>query len=110
MRAGANKHRIVIQQATESQSGSGALVTTWITFASRWAEIITSGGKEFVMAQALHGDLTHLVKIRGYCAVTSKMRVLLSDGRALEIIAAYSTDGRSPANAPEVNLACMEAM
>ena len=108
MRAGDLIHRITIQQPVESQTATGAITSTWATFTQRSAMIATEGGREFVSARARHGDLTHLIRMRGYCAVTSKMRISFADGRVMEILAAYAPDGRACVNAAEVWLACRE--
>ena len=107
MRAGELKHRITIQHAVETQSStSGAIIATWDTFAQRSASIESESGKEFADAKLIHAELTHLIRMRGFCSVTPKMRVLLYDGRILEILSAYSMDGTACAMAPEVWLAC----
>ena len=109
MRAGELKHRITIQYATETQSStSGAIIASWGTFAQRSASMETETGKEFAAAKLIHAELTHLIRMRGFCAVTPKMRVLLYDGRILEILSAYSMDGTACLKAPEVWLASRE--
>jgi SPP1 family predicted phage head-tail adaptor len=101
---------IAIQNPTEAQSASGAITTTWNTFAERSAWIETAGGREFYRAQQINAELTHLVKCGGFAAVTTKMRVAVSGGRVFEILAAWSADGKALANAPEIHLACREML
>jgi SPP1 family predicted phage head-tail adaptor len=111
MRAGELKHRITVQQPTETQTaGTGALTASWATFVQRSAAFEVKGGREFQRAQTAHGEITHLIRMRGYCAVTEKMRVSLADGRILEIVAAYAPDGKACGNAAEVWLACREIL
>ena len=110
-RAGTLKHRITIQRVTETQSStSGAIISAWTTYAQRSAAIQSKTGQEFADAQLIHAEITHLIRMRGYCAVTPKMRVQLHDGRLLEIISAYSRDGTTPERAPELWLACREGL
>lgn len=106
----AKRHYIDVQQPTESQSASGAITTTWDTFIERSADIETAGGREFYRAQQINAELTHLVRCGGFAAVTTKMRVAVSDGRIFEILAAWSPDGKSLSNAPVIHLACREML
>lgn len=112
MRAGELIHRITIRQSTESASADSGFIVTdpWTTVAQRWAAIDTGGGREFNSARGTYAELTHLVRMPGFLAVTPKMRVLMADGRELEIGAAYSPDGRPCASAPEIWLACVEIL
>lgn len=52
VRAGTLRERITIQQVTMAQSASGAQTPTWATFATRWAQVMESRGREaFDLAQ-----------------------------------------------------------
>ena len=110
MQAGRLTQRITIEQPTEAQSASsGAIVPTWSTLVQRWAALVPRGGREFVQAEARHTELTDVIRMRGYCLVTEKMRVKFGT-RTLEILAAYGYDGRSCDKAAEVVLVCKEIL
>lgn len=74
------RHRITIQQATETRASDGSDVKTWSTFeASVPAKLATTGGREYNAARAVTAELTHLWQIRWRKGVTPKMRVLYYD-------------------------------
>lgn len=107
MQAGNYPHRIVIEQPTETQSASGAQSFTWATFVSRWARFIPKGSREFVAAQASMTETEWLVECPGYAAVTTKMRINFSS-RYMDILGVWSPDGKAPANAAVLHIACKE--
>lgn len=107
MQAGDYPHRIVIEQPTESRSASGAQSFTWATFTSRWARFVPKGSREYIAAQAAVTELEWLIECPGFSAITTKMRVNFSS-RFMDILAAWSPDGKAPANASTIFLACKE--
>lgn len=103
MRAGQLRHRLVIQQATETRDNFGQAQPSWTTFAERYAEVLPQSGREFLAARTLTPELTHLVRLRGVAGITPKMRVLLGT-RVLDILAAVPVEERPR----ELLLTCRE--
>jgi head-tail adaptor len=51
MRAGAMRHPITIESATETHGSDGSVIQTWHTFATVWASIEPLVGKEYFAAE-----------------------------------------------------------
>lgn len=100
---GKARDRVRIERPSEVVNNqSGSFPPTWATYwpatGYGWAEVETSGGREFYREQVrVQGAMTHLVKLRQYVrGITPKMRVVLEpSGEELNIIAAYDPDRRS---------------
>lgn len=76
MRAGPLRHRVEIQQATESADAHNQAVQTWATVAWRWAQIRPSRGRETFDAQTPVSDVTHEIILRHYDrTLTPKFRI-----------------------------------
>lgn len=88
MRAGKLKHRISIEQKSETIDSVGDAVNTWTTFKTVWAEVLSQSGKEFFAAREQHSELTHLITIRYLSGVTPKMRIN-HGGSFYNILAAF---------------------
>ena len=73
MRAGLLRHRIVIQQNTPTRDGFNALVDSWSTFATLWAQIKTVSGGETVEQQQAAAVRTHQFTIRRYSGIVPAM-------------------------------------
>lgn len=101
MRAGTLRQSIIIEQATEARTGSGAVTESWATYATQRARQAITGGREFVTAQQLHSELSVLFVCRYKSGVTSKMRVN-HGGTYYDILAAYDPTGRGK----ELQIAC----
>jgi SPP1 family predicted phage head-tail adaptor len=76
MRSGRLRHQVVIQQVTESQDASGAVVESWAALATVWASIDPIAGNEFFAAKQTMAETTHRIRIRYLSGVVPKMRVL----------------------------------
>jgi len=75
--AGRLRHRVLIQNAVESQDpSSGAPITTWVDLATVFAEIVPSSVREFVAAQAIDSEVTTRITIRHRAGVTDKSRII----------------------------------
>ena len=101
MRAGTLRQSIIIEQATESRDGFGAVTETWATYATLRARQAITGGREFTTAQQLHSELSVLFVCRYKSGVTSKMRVN-HGGVYYDILSAYDPTGRGK----ELQIAC----
>lgn len=79
MEAGKLRHRICIEQATETTATSGETSQTWSNFARCWASISPAGSGESWRAQQVNPLLSHDIVIRFLPGVTPKMRVRFDD-------------------------------
>ena len=68
----------------------------WVTYAVRYADIRTKGGREWWKSDKIHAEVTHVIRIpydRLTQKIDSKMRIRLGD-RIINIVAAYDVDER----------------
>lgn len=71
------RHRVTIEQVTETRDADGGVVTAWATLHSKVpAEIVPLSGREFVAAQAAQAGITARLTIRYMAGITPKMRVV----------------------------------
>jgi SPP1 family predicted phage head-tail adaptor len=103
MRAGGLRHRIVIQEATETQNSFNEAVPVWSTFAERYASLVPQSGREFIAASQIVPELQALITLRWVNGVTPKMRVQMGT-RVFDILAVLDLEGRNR----EMQLACRE--
>lgn len=78
--AGKLRHRIIIERATVSRLPSGGNKEDWLPYATVWAAVDTSSGREFsgrefFAAQQLNAEVTHRIRIRYRDGITPKDRV-----------------------------------
>lgn len=110
--AGNLDHRFFVDTAAEATDAAGQLVSDWdnATTVRRWGRFAPKGSREFALAQQQYSNVQWLVEIRGRLAVTPRMRLRTNEtpSRILEILAAWSPDGKSPATAEIVHVACRE--
>lgn len=79
MRAGRLRHKLIIQQATETQGTTGELAVSWGIFATVWGAVEPLRGREFFAAQELQAEVTTRIRMRYLAGVTPKMRVLYGE-------------------------------
>lgn len=103
MRAGKLRHRIVIQQPTESQSTSGAVTNSWGTFKTVWAEVEPRNGREFFNGAQMVEELTLTMRIRYMPDLSPKMRIFWK-ARAFDILGIVDVLGTDK----EMIIACRE--
>lgn len=86
MRAGALRHRVELQQPTETRDSHGGVRQTWATVQTVYASVEPIGGKEYFAAQQVQSDTTHRVRLRWNpdFTPTTKWRVRY-DGRDFDI-------------------------
>ena len=75
LEAGALRHRITLQSATDTPDGGGGFTTVWTDVATVWAAIEPLKGREQLHAAQLETPVTHRVTLRYRAGVTPKMRV-----------------------------------
>lgn len=76
MRAGELRNRVTIQQATETQSDSGAVGQTWANVATVWASYKELSGREWFAAQQVNAEVSGEFGIRYRAGIVPKMRIL----------------------------------
>jgi len=76
--AGALKHRVQIQENTQSVVG-GEPVDAWTTTDTVWASISQLSGRELAAAQQIQSEVTHRIQVR----YGSEINTLTSDDRIL---------------------------
>ena len=103
MRAGTLRNRIVIQKVTETQSSSGAILESWTTFKTIWAEVEPRNGREIFSGAQMVEELSLVLKIRYSPNVVPKMRIFWR-GRVFDILGVINVYGAGK----EMMLACRE--
>lgn len=93
MNPGRLRHRIVIQQLTETQDSAGQLIPAWKDLATVWAEKKHDSSREFFSVQKVYSEVTDLFIARHLPGVNTRMRVSY-DGRHYDILGADDQDGR----------------
>ncbi len=93
MKAGMLRHRVTIQQATETQNSYGEIVQAWTTVATVWASIEARGVRESFAASQQFATADHIITIRYRSGVTAKMRIVYGS-RVFDIQGAVDPDGR----------------
>lgn len=93
MRAGKLRHRITIEQVTETRAADGTPSESWSAFATVWAEKVAVEGNERFVAEREHAEVTDAWTIRHLAGVTPKMRISY-DSRVFDIESAFDPDGR----------------
>lgn len=105
MQAGRLRHRVTLQQGTETLGAAGDVSRTWTDVATVWGEVRPMSGREREIAGQLQSEETHTVRIRYRADVTPQMR--LSWGGGTLHVVSVSADWT---NARELVLRCAEKM
>lgn len=93
MRSGPLRHRITIEQATESRDSSGGVISTWGTYATVWASVSPLIGREYIAAKTVSASVTHKIRMRYLAGMTPKMRIAW-DSRLFDIESILDVDER----------------
>lgn len=81
------RHKVQLQAKQITQDPvTGEMVTTWVTIAQPWAEIVPMSGREFVAAGAEQSEVRGRIVIRYREDVDASMRVVYR-GRYYNILA-----------------------
>ena len=71
------RHKVQLQAKQVSQDpNTGEMVTTWVTIAQPWAEIVPMSGSEFMAAAAEQSEVRGRIVIRYRDDVGASMRVV----------------------------------
>src|SRR5262245_25521704 len=94
MQAGELRHRVTIQQATESQNSVGEAVKTWTTVTTGWAGVSPLRGREYLEAMQTKSSVDTRITMRknAYPNLTPKHRILFGS-RVFDIEAVIDVDG-----------------
>ncbi|MDE3061211.1 MAG: phage head closure protein [Pseudomonadota bacterium] len=88
------RHKLTLQQETQTADGAGGYMRTWTNVADLWAEILSvsggassgsRGGKEILFAGQLQSQVTHKILLRYRDGVIPGMR-LVFENRAFNIV------------------------
>lgn len=85
MRAGDLRHALVIEQQQEARDGFGAVVVTWVAFATVSGSFDVRSGAEVFIAGQQRARSVAEATIRYLPELTSKMRVMF-DGAPWNIV------------------------
>ncbi|KKL17335.1 hypothetical protein LCGC14_2486610 [marine sediment metagenome] len=92
MRAGALKHRVRIQEATEGSADVlNEKAVTWSDLVTVWGAVLPQSGREFYRAMQVNAEVTHLVSIR-YRSDVDETNRLVVGGRTLDITSVVNVD------------------
>jgi SPP1 family predicted phage head-tail adaptor len=103
MQAGKLRHRVTIQQATETRNTLGEAIKTWSTVATVYASVEPIRGREFFAAEQVQSEISHRVRMRYRSGLAPRMR-LLYGSRMLQIEAVIDVEERHR----ETQLMCRE--
>lgn len=73
--AGQLDKRITIQSRTVTTGADGSRSAPWTDDATVWCQFLKGSSREFVAAQQVNSDVTHLIKIRQRSGVTASHRL-----------------------------------
>jgi len=105
VKIGKLRHRVTIEQVTETRGSDGSIIETWSTYATVQASIEPVSGRECFAAQSTQADVTHRVYTRYVSAIVPKMRVKCGS-RAFDILSVINTRERNR----ELQLMCRESI
>lgn len=84
MRSGSLRHRLTIEQPTQSKDALGQEIQTWVQFAEVYGSLDPLSGRERFLAAQTVAETTHRARIRFLEGVTTKMRISFG-GRVYQI-------------------------
>jgi SPP1 family predicted phage head-tail adaptor len=93
VRIGDLRHKLVLESETRLPDGGGGATVGWTPVAEVWASVKPVSGEEKVMAEAITGQVSHLVVVRRRDGVTPAMRFRMAD-RILAILSVLDLDER----------------
>jgi len=85
MKAGQLKHRIVIEQQTQTKNAIDEIILTWSTFCTVWAAIEPATGQTYYAANQLEAKVDGRVRMRYHDDLDPTMRIRFGD-RILNIV------------------------
>lgn len=105
MEAGSLRHRITIQQRTDTQDGYGEPIPTWSTLATVWAAVEPQTGQEATIAMSQQSEARLRIRVRvRYRTDLSVLHRIVWQGRTFQIEATAEVQS----NRRELHLICYE--
>ena len=94
MQAGQLRHRVTIQQASESQNSVGEAVKSWASVATVWARVNPLRGTEYLAAMQAKATVDTRITMRknAFPGLTPKHRIVFG-ARVFDIEAVIDVDG-----------------
>lgn len=93
MRAGLLRHKVTLQQVTETADATGDPQETWSDVATVWGALDGLSAQEFFTARQRQGENTVRFRLRYREDVQPKMRLVVGS-RTFDIAGAFDPDGR----------------
>ena len=81
MRAGRQRHRVIVEQVTETQDSVNQPVKTWTTYVEMWGKVRPMRGRELFTAAQRWPEVDTVITLRGNPRtdlITEKMRASLT--------------------------------
>jgi len=79
MKIGDLRHRITVQDSTETPDSHKGHTVVWHNFLVLWASVEPLSGREYFYSHQIKAEVTHRVKIRYVKGITVKMRIKHND-------------------------------
>lgn len=76
MRTGKLRHRLTIQEPTETKNAYGELITSWSTYETVWGSVEPLRGRELWAAREKEARIDVRIRIRYLADITAKMRII----------------------------------
>jgi SPP1 family predicted phage head-tail adaptor len=105
VKIGKLRHRITVEETTETQEADGSVIENWSAFATAQGSIEPISGREYFAAQTTQAEVTHRISLRYLTGVTPKMRVKYGS-RIFDILSVINVDERNR----ELQLMCRESI
>ena len=83
--AGQLRHRLTVQESTDSRDAIGGIVKTWSVNTTRWASIEPLMGRELRDAQQISPKATHKIQVRHITGLDPTFRFIY-DNRIFNIV------------------------
>ena len=102
---GQQRHKILIQSASQAADSYGALVDTYSTFATWWASISPITGREYVSDGKVNSEVTTRMRGRWISGILPAMRAKFGT-RIFSIVAVININERNR----EIEILCKEVI
>ena len=79
-RPGKYRHRLLVQEATETADAAGQMIKKWGTRRKWWANVEPQAGTEQEVGERIQGRVTHNVEGRYVSDVLPRMRLIKQEG------------------------------
>jgi SPP1 family predicted phage head-tail adaptor len=94
MRAGELRHRLILQQPTQTRDNFGEMTTTWTDVARVWGAVEPASGRRYFEALQANAEVSGVVRIRYRSDIDPTWRIS-HNSRTLEIVAIRNLQERN---------------